>query len=142
MIEQLTIFLQNEKGRLSAACDALSNAGINLHSLFLADTQDFGVARMICDTPQQAAKALGEAGFRAAVTPVLAVKVPNVPGGLSKLLQFLDAQDVNVEYGYCFTVNSETAVDVLKVSACDQLEEAMAKSGFELISAQDIYALD
>lgn len=142
MIDQLTIFLQNEKGRLAAACEALSQADINLHSLFLADTQDFGVARMICDTPKKASAALGEAGFRAAVTPVLAVKVPNVPGGLSKLLQFLDSKDVNVEYGYCFTVNNEMAVDVLKVGSDAQLEADMSAAGFEVVNAEDIYELD
>lgn len=142
MIDQLTIFLQNEKGRLAAACQALSDANINLHSLFLADTQDFGVARMICDTPAKAAEALGNAGFRAAVTPVLAVKVPNVPGGLAKLLAFLDSKDVNVEYGYCFTVNSDMAVDVLKVSGSAELETALSEAGFETVVAKDVYALD
>ena len=63
MISQLTVFLENEKGRLAAACRAVSEAGINLHALNLADTADFGVARMLCDTPEAAAEALREAGY-------------------------------------------------------------------------------
>ena len=88
MISQLTVFLENEKGRLAAACRAVSDAGINMHALNLADTSDFGVVRMLTDTPEAAAEALREQGYRATVTPVLAVRVPNVPGGLAKLLAF------------------------------------------------------
>ena len=79
MISQLTVFLQNEKGRLASACRTIAEAGINMHALFLADTQDFGVARIFCDTPDKACERLSEAGYRATVTPVIAVRVPNVP---------------------------------------------------------------
>ena len=123
MISQLTVFLENEKGRLAAACRAVSDAGINMHALNRADTSDFGVVRMLTDTPEAAAEALREQGYRATVTPVLAVRVPNVPGGLAKLLEFMDEQDANVEYGYCFSVNEDYAVDVLKADGCDMLEE-------------------
>ena len=81
MISQLTVFLENEKGRLAAACRAVSDAGINMHALNLADTSDFGVVRMLTDTPEAAAEALREQGYRATVTPVLAVRVPNVQIG-------------------------------------------------------------
>ncbi len=92
MISQLTVFLENENGRLASACRTLADAGINMHALYLADTADFGVARIFCDTPQAAADALTAAGYRAAVTPVLGVRVPDVPGGLASLLEFLDEQ--------------------------------------------------
>lgn len=68
MIEQLTVFIQNEKGRLSGLCRTLADANINMHDLFIADTSDFGVVRVFCDTPQAAAKVLDEGGFRASVT--------------------------------------------------------------------------
>ena len=142
MITQLTVFLENEKGRLAAACRAVSNAGINMHALNLADTADFGVARMLTDTPEAAAEALREAGYRAAVTPVLAVRVPNTPGGLASLLEFMDEQDANVEYGYCFSVNAETAVDVLKVDGTDDLEQKLTEAGFQPVRPEDIYRID
>lgn len=142
MISQLTVFLENEKGRLAAACQAVADAGINMHALNLADTADFGVVRMLTDTPEAAADALRAAGYRAAVTPVLAVRVPNVPGGLAKLLAFMDAQDANVEYGYCFSVNQEFAVDVLKVDEGTGIEDKLAAAGFEPVRPEDIYALD
>lgn len=142
MISQLTVFLENEKGRLAAACRAVSDAGINMHALFLADTTDFGVARMLCDTPQQAAEALLQQGWRAAVTQVLAVRVPNEPGGLARLLEFLDEQSVNVEYGYCFSVNADFAVDVLKVDDEGDIELKLVEAGFEPVQPKDVYRID
>ena len=71
MISQLTVFLENEKGRLAAATRAVADAGVNMHALYLADTEDFGVARMLCDTPNKAAEKLTLSGWRAAVTPVM-----------------------------------------------------------------------
>ena len=138
MISQLTVFLENEKGRLAAACRAVSDAGINMHALNLADTSDFGVVRMLTDTPEAAAEALREQGYRATVTPVLAVRVPNVPGGLAKLLEFMDEQDANVEYGYCFSFKGEKAIDVLKVHGAEQAMEAIEAAGFELIHPVDL----
>ncbi len=142
MISQLTVFLENEKGRLAEATRAIADAGINMHSLYLADTQDFGVARMLCDTPELAAEKLKAAGWRAAVTPVLGVRVPDVPGGLAKLLEFLDEADVNVEYGYCISVEGGNAIDVLKVSSDADIEEMLSKAGFDAVKPEDIYVVD
>lgn len=141
MISQLTVFLENEKGRLAAACRAVAEAGINMHALNLADTADFGVVRMLVDTPEAAAEALREAGYRATVTPVLAVRVPNVPGGLADLLEFMDEQDVNIEYGYCFSVNAEVAVDVLKVDGDEEIEAKLTAAGFAPVQPQDVYRI-
>lgn len=142
MISQLTVFLENEKGRLAAVCRAVADAGINMHSLHVADTADFGVVRMLCDTPEAAAEALRAKGWRAAVTPVLGVRVPNVPGGLASLLEFMDEQGVNVEYGYCFSVEGGHAVDVLKVDADEALEQKLSAAGFEPVEPKDVYVVD
>lgn len=139
MISQLTVFLQNEKGRLSGVCSAIAEANINMHALFLADTTDFGIARIFCDTPDEAVKVLDKAGFRSTLTPVIAVKVPNVPGGLAKLLKFCDEENLNIEYGYCFSVNDD-AIDVLKIEQTDS-EERLAKAGFNIVSPEEIYAV-
>lgn len=142
MISQLTVFLENEKGRLAAACRAVADAGINMHSLFLADTQDFGVLRLLVDNPKQAVEALRGAGYRATITPVTAVRVPNRPGGLAELLEFMDRENVNVEYGYCFTVGDETAVDVLKTDEDATLEQKLIDAGFAPVKPEEIYAVD
>ncbi len=142
MISQLTVFLENEKGRLAAACRAIADAGINMHALYLADTEDFGVARMLCDTPELAAEKLKAAGWRAAVTPVLGVRVPDEPGGLATLLEFLDKSDINVEYGYCISVEGNSAIDVLKVSSDAEIEKKLADAGFDAVKPEDIYVVD
>lgn len=142
MISQLTVFLENEKGRLAAACRAVADAGINMHSLFLADTQDFGVVRLLVDHPKQAAEALRNAGYRATITPVTAVRVPNHPGGLAELLEFMDSENVNVEYGYCFSVGEDFAIDVLKTDEDATLEEKLLSAGFAPVSPEEIYAVD
>ncbi|MBQ9955258.1 MAG: amino acid-binding protein [Eggerthellaceae bacterium] len=139
MIMQLTVFLQNEKGRLASATRTLAEAGINMHALFIADTQDFGIVRIFCDTPDEAAKALAEAGFRASLTPVVAVRVANEAGGLSKLLEFCDTQDMNIEYAYCFCVNNEAAVNVLKIEG-EGVEAKLIEGGFATVSPEEIYA--
>ena len=139
MIMQLTVFLQNEKGRLASATRTLAEAGINMHALFIADTQDFGIVRIFCDTPDEAAKALAGAGFRASLTPVVAVRVPNEAGGLSKLLEFCDSQDMNIEYAYCFCVNNETAVNVLKIEG-EGVETKLVEAGFATVAPEEIYA--
>lgn len=142
MIPQLTVFLENEKGRLSAACRVVSDAGVNMHALMLADTADFGVVRLLVDRPEAAAAALQRAGYRAAVTSVLAVRIPNASGGLAHLLEFMDKQDANIEYGYCFSVNDASAIDVLKVDDDSTIEERLSAAGFELVRPEDMYALD
>lgn len=142
MISQLTVFLENQKGRLAAACRTVSDAGINMHALFIADTQDFGVVRMLVDHPKKAAEALRSAGYRATITPVTAVRVPNQPGGLAKLLEFMDSQDVNVEYGYCFSVGEDYAIDVLKTDEDAQLESKLIEGGFQPVAPEEIYAVD
>lgn len=141
MISQLTVFLENEEGRLASATRTLADAGINLRALFLADTEDFGIARIFCDTPKAAEAALKQAGYRATVTPVLGVRVPNVKGGLASLLEYFDEHDVNIEYGYCFTVNDEYAIDVLKVSK-EGIEDDLRAAGFEPVAPEDVYEVD
>ena len=76
------------------------------------------------------------------MTPVLGVRVPDVPGGLAKLLEFLDEADVNVEYGYCISVEGGNAIDVLKVSSDAAIEEMLSKAGFDAVKPEDIYVVD
>ena len=140
MISQLTIFLENKKGRLAAATRAIADAGIDMKSLNIAESADYGVLRVICDTPDKAAEALTEAGFRASVTSVMAVEVPNVAGGLADLLEKMDSIDVNIEYGYCFNAGGEGAIDVLKVK--DPSVEVLVKSaGIKVLAPEDVYVV-
>ncbi len=141
MIDQITVFLENSEGRLASMCRTLADAGVNMSALSIADTTDFGVVRIIADDPDKAVKALTDNDYRAAITSVAAIAVPNKPGGLATLLETLDSYKLNIEYGYCFSLNGEDAVDVLKfrsaeaaIEATDALEEA----GFKVLSQQDL----
>lgn len=140
MISQLSIFLQNKKGHLARAVSAIADAEINMHALYIADTQDFGVARIFCDTPEVAAQLLSQAGFKASVTPVVAVRIPNEPGGLARLLRFCDDAGMNIEYAYCFAVRDESAIDVLKIDAEDA-EEKLKGAGFHIVEHDEIDAI-
>ncbi len=141
MISQLTVFLANEKGRLAAACRTLADADINLAALFIADTADFGIVRIFCDRPNRAAAVLAEAGFRASITPVIAVSVADEPGALARLLGFCHESSMNIEYGYCFSVAGGTAVDVLKIEG-EGAEEVLAAAGFTVLAPEEVYVVD
>lgn len=141
MISQLTVFLANEKGRLAAACQALADADINMQALFVADTADFGIVRIFCDTPERAAAVLADGGFRATITPVIAVSVADEPGTLARLLGFCHESSMNIEYGYCFSTSGGRAIDVLKIEG-DGAEEALAAAGFTILSPEEVYVVD
>lgn len=137
MIDQLTVFLENTKGRLTSLCRALGDADIQMHSLALADTTDYGIARIICDDPKGAVAAISEAGFTANLTKVVAVEVPDVPGGLAQVLDVLDKAGINIEYCYCFADADKGATVAFKVneSAIGALESA----GFKVLHPEDLY---
>lgn len=138
MISQLTVFLENQEGSLAAATRVIAQAGINMRAMNIADTSDFGILRVICDHPQKAADALEAAGCRAVLTPVTAVKIANEQGGLAKVLEILDDKGVNIEYGYCFGVNDEYAVDILKIRN-EAIEAVLAAAGITVLTADQVY---
>ena len=129
MISQLTVFLANEKGRLAAACRTLADADINMKALFIADTADFGIVRIFCDTPKRA------------LTPVIAVSVEDAPGTLADLLGFCQGASMNIEYGYCFCTADGKAVDVLKIEG-DGAEAVLAEAGFAVLAPEEVYCVD
>lgn len=141
MIDQITVFLENATGRLSALCQTLADSGISMSALTIADTTDYGVVRIICDKPDRAIEVLGEADYRAVATKVSAIAVPNEAGGLAKLLDTLDELKLNIEYGYCFSLNGDTAIDVLKIRGAEQADEAakaIEDAGFKLLSQEEL----
>ncbi len=138
MIEQLTVFLENTEGRLSALCRSLADAGIDMSALTIAEVADYGVVRIICSDPERAVDVLDEKGFRAMDTRVLAIEVPNKPGGLADLLETLGKLGVNIEYGYCFSIDSNRAVDVLKVSDPQAAAKAVQDAGYKLFTLDEL----
>ena len=129
-MKQITVFLENEKGRLSAVTRCLADAGINMQALTIAESAEYGLVRIICDKPEEALK-VGD--YRAIATDVVAIEVSNQAGGLAKLLETLDGLDLNIEYGYCFSTGQDTAIDVLKIKGAEAAVEAIQAAGFKVL---------
>lgn len=141
-IKQISVFLENRSGRLWELCDALGRAGINMRALSIGEAADFGVIRMIVNNPEDAIEKLNAAGFTAKVTDVLAVEIPDVPGGLAGVLAALKDKDMNIEYAYAFVVRSgEKAIVSLRVEDPVAAEAALTAAGFSLVGAEQLYTL-
>ncbi len=138
MINQITVFLENTEGRLAELCRSIASAEVNMLALTIADTSEYGVVRILCDKPEKALETLDAGGYRAIATQVVAVRVPNQPGGLANLLEALDKLGLNIEYGYCFSIAGDSAVDVLKVHGAQKAVEAIEAAGFTLLEQADL----
>ena len=132
-MKQITVFLENEKGRLSAVTRCLADAGINMQALTIAESAEYGLVRIICDKPEEALTALKVGDYRAIATDVVAIEVSNQAGGLAKLLETLDGLDLNIESGYCFSTGQDTAIDVLKIKGAEAAVEAIQAAGFKVL---------
>ena len=142
MIDQVSVFLENSAGRLAELTRTLGDAGIDMHALMVADTEEFGLVRIICDTPKRAKSLLDEQGFSASVTQVLAVEIPDRPGGLADVLEALGDANVNVEYAYCFVEPlGAAAVDIFKVDA-PGADDVLSSSGFRSLAPRELYTPD
>lgn len=144
MIDQITVFLENKEGRLAALCRAMGDAGVNMHALTIADTTDYGVVRVIADKPADAVAALEAAGYRASVTKVSAIALPDAPGSLAGLLELFDANNINIQYGYCMSMANGQVVDVLKISGADEAAKSIAieEAGYKILQPADLYQVD
>jgi hypothetical protein len=141
-VEQISIFIENKSGRLAEITRILGDAGINIRALSLADTSDFGILRLIVDNVETAKAVLKEKGFTVSKTEVVAVEVPDRPGGLSSLLQTLDANQINVEYMYAFVERcGGNAVIIFRFDETDKAIESLKGSGFTILKGERLYSL-
>lgn len=141
MIEQVSVFLENKSGRLAELTRVLGDAGINMRALMVADTAEFGVVRVLCDEPERAVGALYSAGFGASITEVIAIAVPDRPGGLADVLETLESQGINVEYAYCFVEPAgDAAIDILRVEDPVLAREALEAAGITVVASDALYA--
>jgi hypothetical protein len=141
-VRQISIFLENKKGRLWEAMNVLSQSKINIRALAIADTSEFGILRLIVPDPLKAQKALEKSGFTVRENDVIAVGVSDKPGGLASVLKILTDADINVEYLYAFVEKSgKKAVVVLRTDSITQGKKALKKAGVTVLSAQEVYSL-
>jgi len=139
-IPQLSLFIENKPGRLVVPCRLLAEAGINIVTLSLADTQHFGVLRLIVREWQRAREVLEAAGWVVAVSEVLAIEVADRPGGLAELLTIFEQAGINVEYMYAFTARlGNRAVLVFRFNDLDAAVFALARAGINPVSPISLY---
>jgi hypothetical protein len=141
-VEQISIFLENKSVRLAEVTQILAAAGVNIRALSLADTADFGILRLIVDRSDQAKQTLKEHGFTVGKTEVLAVEVPDRPGGLAKILQVLQGAGINVEYMYAFVQRSgDNAILIFRFDELDKAIQALTQAGVHVLKGEELYAL-
>ena len=141
-VRQISVFLENKKGRLAELTDTLEREGINMRALSLADTMDFGVVRLIVDDVDRSLAVLRAAGFVAQVTEVVAIEVDDKPGGLHRILKVLDAAAINVEYLYAYVEKRKAAAVVIcKVDDRGKAGEALKKAGIPSLGADALKGL-
>jgi len=138
-IDQLTVFVENGPGRLLEITETLGKAGIDMRALSIADTAEFGIARIIASDHQRAVSLLREAGFAVSTTKVLAVSLDDEPGALMKVLRILADEKINIEYLYAFITRRQgQAYVVLRVEDNDAASAALEKHGVAVIGVKDI----
>ena len=141
-VEQISIFIENKSGRLAEITRILEEADINIRALSLADTADFGILRLIVNDVEKARTALKEKGFTVNKTEVVAVEVPDRPGGLSKILQTLDANQINVEYMYAFVERcGDFAVIIFRFDDTVRAVEVLGAQNFKTIEGERLYGM-
>ena len=138
-IKQLTVFVQNRKGTVVSVTDILAKNNINLRALSIAETQDFGILRLIVNDEKAAEKVLAENGYLIKVIDVVGVKIGDAPGKLTAALDVLDKAGINVEYLYAFMARTEKhAYVVLRVEDNAVAEASLTNAGFKMITEADI----
>lgn len=141
-IKQLTVFVQNKKGTVVSVTNILSQNHINLRALSIAETQDFGILRLIVNDEKAAEAVLLENGYLIKVIDVVGVKIGDEPGKLTAALDVLDKANINVEYLYAFMARTEKhAYVVLRVEDNELAEATLERAGFHIITEADVCAL-
>lgn len=133
MIGQIAVFLENKEGKASACCKVLQNAGVNMRSLSIADTKDFGILRVITDDNQKALSALKEAGFVSSLVELVGVEVPDKSGALAELLIALYEGGVSIEYMYSFAGEDNHARIAFKTSTPERAISVLQKNGAKVL---------
>ena len=142
-VKQISVFLENRPGCLNEMTQALADANIDLRGLSLAETSDFGIVRLIVDDVLGTATVLKDAGFVASLTDVLAVEVPNVPGGLNKVLTVINSVKINIEYMYAILGNkkSESAYMIFRVNDNEKASSALEREGIKILDQSELSEL-
>ena len=136
--KQLTVFIENRSGRLYEVLNVLNNNGVNILSLSLADTTEFGLLRLIVDNAVLGKEKLTENGFSSLLSDVSIIKIPHKVGSLQDLLKIIDQNNVNIEYMYGLSIESDEAYVVLKASDSEKIDKLLTENGVKTINCADL----
>lgn len=137
-LEQLSVFMENKVSRLNEVLLQLKTSKVNVLSLSLADTSEFGVLRLIVDNPEEGRRVLKENGFSARLTKVLAIKLPNEVGTLQSVLEVLGKAGMNVEYMYVLANAKEFSGMIIKTGNPEEAAKVLADAGIEFVKAEEV----
>ena len=138
---QLSVFIENRQGRLKEVLQVLKDNDVNILSISLADTTDYGLLRLIVNNPERGRDVLLAAGFSSMLTEVLIIKVPHVAGSLQKILTLIAEKNVSIEYMYGLSVETTDASIVVKTNELDIACEVLKSSNIDTMSEQEIASL-
>ncbi len=141
-VQQLSIFVENKSGRLSDILNAIAGAGIDIRAVSIADTTNYGILRLIVDKPVEAESALKGMGLTVKLTDVIAIEIPDTPGGFAEAVSVLNGQEVSIEYIYAFISRDEgRACVILRVSDNDKALKLFLANGVKVLAGKDIYSM-
>ena len=140
-MRQLSVFIENREGRLEEVLDVLKQVDVNIVSMSLADTSDYGLLRLLVNKPEAGKKALKENGFSAMLTDVLAIRLSHRVGQLQELLEVICKSNINIEYMYALSTGTDDASIVLKTSDLDKAAELLKNTDVELVDAAELQEL-
>ncbi len=136
--KQISVFIENRKGRLGEILDVLKKSDVNILSMSLADTAEYGILRIISDKPQVGKEALLSAGFSGMLTDIFILRIPHIPGGLQEVLRAISEEKLNVEYMYGLSVGGGNASIVVKTSDLEKADEIFARRGIETVGYEQL----
>ena len=139
--KQLTVFIENRTGRLSEVLSVLKENDVNIISMSLADTTEYGLLRLIVNDPVKGKEKLTEGGFSSLLSDVTVIKIPHRSGSLQGLLKIIDNKKVNIEYMYGLSVEGDNAYVVLKASDINMLDAILSENNIETVSCEQIVGM-
>ncbi len=140
-VKQLSVFIENRRGRLGEVLNVLKNNDVNILSMSLADTTEYGLLRLIVNNPERGRDVLLDAGFSSMLTEVLIIKVPHVAGSLQKILTIIAENDIDVEYMYGLSVEANDASIVVKTNALELACKVLKSSHIDTMSPEELSTL-
>lgn len=139
-VKQISVFIENQPGKLAEATRYIAEHGVNLRAMSIADTRDFGILRIICDEPEKSADILREGGYITNVTDVLAVGIKDAPGSLAAILDVIAAAGTSVEYTYAFLgTRMAGAFMIFRVDDNAKAAAALEKAGIKTVEQSDMF---